>query len=102
MVLITLGEITLKLSLYAIKSLFSAGYWIIYGTQKTKDELILEALSNIKTEQLEAIKQQCYELEKFKLELYNILKKENTNCKISSLKLTSPHKLKEIIDVKNN
>ena len=42
MVLTTLTDLTLDISIWSIKKIYNISYWLLYGKQKSKEELLLE------------------------------------------------------------
>lgn len=56
-----LTEITLKSSIWTIGKVYDLGYWIIYGTPKTKTEKLIEKQNNY----IECLSQELKELKEF-------------------------------------
>lgn len=42
MVLTTLTDLSLDISIWGIKKIYNISYWLIYGQPKSKEELLLE------------------------------------------------------------
>jgi len=45
MVLTTLADITLDVTIWSVKKVYGVGYWLIWGTPKTETEILLEQQS---------------------------------------------------------
>lgn len=42
MVLTTLTDLTLDISIWSIKKIYNISYWLLYGQPKSKEEILLE------------------------------------------------------------
>ena len=72
MVLTTLTDLTLDISIWSIKKIYNISYWLLYGQQKSKEEILLE---NIIEKQDRYNKETLYDLieeQKKNIEILNI------------------------------
>lgn len=110
MVLLTLAEIALQLSWSLTKGLYNGGYWLLYGSPKTKEQLLiekLEELQNKENSEISSLKKEIKIIRKllsnnlqlnspeFSKNLQNFIKMDKKNNK-------SLHSLDEINWVRKN
>ena len=47
MILTTLTDLTLDISIWSIKKIYNISYWLIYGQTKSKEQILLEQNNKI-------------------------------------------------------
>ena len=42
MVITTLADITIDVSIWSVRKIYNMGHWLVWGTQKTETEILIE------------------------------------------------------------